>query len=533
MTFDIQKYTIPRRPGCYLYKDAKGVVVYVGKAKVLRQRVMSYFSQKNLDPKTRLLVSKIRDVEYITTQSEVEALILEQSLIHQYNPKFNIDLKGSIRYAYIHITNERFPRIVTSRKLVPGGDYFGPYTDGTARRDTIATLIKLFKIRTCVKLPKKVCLQYHLGNCEGPCEDLISHEEYMENIARAKRVLKGDIGGMVEELREQMKNASQDKRYERAKMLRDQITALELSVQKQTIDQAKSHDQDVINWVSHEGRVYIQIFNILKGVIASRHSFNFPISQEEMPDVIHHFYSIHPIPQEVIVPSYPHDMIESTQAYLTEMKRRKFALTRGGGVTFTIPQKGIKRDLLQLVANNIEVAAGYQPGVLELQQMLRLPNPPVAIDFFDISNLKNKYIVGASIRLTQGEYTKSKYRKFKIKTTQTQDDVTSMREVVGRRYRDALRKKEELPDLIVIDGGRAQLNVAVQALAEVQSTIPIISLAKREEEVYVPGLPAPLRLNQKQAGMKMLIKGRDEVHRFVLAYNRKLRSDIFKTKNSA
>jgi excinuclease ABC subunit C len=527
MSFDIHQYEIPTRSGCYLYKDAKGTVIYVGKAKHLKNRVMSYFSKSSLDPKTKLLVSKIRDVEFITTNNEVEALLLEQSMIHKYSPKFNIDLKGTIRYAYIKLTDETYPRLVTSRKINDKGVYYGPYTDGTSRRQIMGALIKLFKIRTCVKLPKKVCLQYHLGNCQGPCEDHISHEEYMVNIKNAEKILKGDSKGMSEEIRDRMRAASQRKEYEIAKMYRDQLDALELVSQRQTIDQAKAQDQDVINWLVKDGKIYIQVFNIVQGVITSRHKFEIDAREGVVEEFIKQYYSIHTIPQEIILPTRIDDQ-DHIEEYLRETKKIKFVLQYAPKVSFTVAQKGIKKELLDLVSQNLEISMGLEPGILELQKKLQLDLQPVTIDFFDISNLKNQYIVGACIRLVNGQYHKQAYRKFRIRSKDTQDDFAAMQEVVYRRYADALKKGEELPDLICIDGGRGQLNAAVQALGRLELQTELCSLAKREEEIYRVGRPAPIKLNKKLPGIQILIKGRDEVHRFVLAYNRKLRKEIFK-----
>lgn len=524
--FQIKSVKIPIQPGCYLYKDAKGVIIYVGKAKSLRNRVKSYFSNKDLDPKTRLLVSKIRDVEFITTNNEVEALLLEQSLIHKYDPKFNIDLKGAIRYAYIKITNEKFPRIITTRKIDDKGKYYGPYVDGTMRRQVMGTLIKLFKIRTCVKLPKRVCLQYHLGNCQGPCQGYIGEVEYLANIKNAERLLKGETGEIIADVKERMKSASKARHYELAKMYRDQLESLSFVQEKQHIDQARSYNQDIVNWVEKEGKVYFQIFNVLRGVITSRHKFAFDLYPGVVEDFIRHYYSINFIPEEVIVPEQLIDQ-SVIQDYLREVKREKFAYKYLPVVEITVPQKGVKKELLDLVKQNLEINIGLEPGILELQKKLMLKKAPTTIDFFDVSNLKNQYIVGASIRLVNGIYNKNLYRKFKIKWSTGQDDFAAMKEIVYRRYADALAKNEELPDLICIDGGRGQLNAAIQAMAQLQLSFDLCSLAKKEEEIYTPNSIVPIRLNRTLPGIKILIKGRDEVHRFVLAYNTKLRKGIF------
>lgn len=520
--FSIKDYQIPKKPGCYLYKDSHGFVIYVGKAKLLSNRVRSYFNLNLQDPKTKLLVSKIRDVEFIITGSEVEALLLEQSLIHKYNPKFNIDLKGSIRYAYIKITNELFPRILTSRSVDQSGKFFGPYTDGSIRRQVINTLISLFKIRTCVKLPKKVCLQYHIGNCLGPCEEFVSRDIYQKNINNAIRLLKGETKDLIEELKGSMIKASKERMYELAKMYRDQVNSLENIASRQRIDQAKSHDQDVIQWIQKDKKIYFQVFNIISGVVASRHSFSFDFYQGVVEDFINHFYSVHFIPSEIVLP----ENIKNEPLilkYLQETKRQKFSFNYLSKVEISVPKKGIKKELLDLVSENLMVSSGSVPGVIALQKKLRLSRAPSLIDFFDISNLKNTAIVGACIQLKDNQFHKSGYRKFIIKTTKTQDDFMSMEESVYRRYSAILEEGGILPDLIVIDGGRGQLSAGIKALARLELAIPIISLAKREEEIYVPGTPSPFKLDKYDQGIQMLIKGRNEVHRFVLSFNRKRR----------
>ncbi|MCC6639440.1 excinuclease ABC subunit UvrC [Candidatus Falkowbacteria bacterium] len=522
MSFSIKTIQIPTKPGCYLYKDKSGQVIYVGKAKVLRNRVLSYFQNKQLDSKTKLLVSKIADVEFVITSSELEALLLEQSLIHRYNPKYNIDLKGSIRYAYIKLTDESYPRLITSRKIDNKGEYFGPYTDGSARKNIMSALIKIFKVRTCVKMPKKACLQYHIGNCQAPCEDKISRETYLENIAHARMFLRGQTQPLLLELTREMKRASDARQFEVAKMYRDQIRMLEGTYEKQSVDQARLTDQDVLAWVVDGAKIHFQLLTIMKGVIASRHNFTLDSYEGVVEDFVRHFYSIHEIPQELIVQETLQDT-DMLLEYLKAMKQKKHGLSYVPRVEVTVPSKGAKVDLLKLVKLNIAQTLGVDAGVTELQKKLRLTRPPFIIDFFDISNLRDQYIVGACIRLRNGEYSKKEYRKFKVRTTQTQDDFASMQEVVARRYNDAMQKNEELPDLIVIDGGRGQLNAALGALTFVALGTPVVSLAKREEEIYVPGAVSPLRYEKSNIGLRLLMKGRDEVHRFVISFNRSLR----------
>lgn len=527
MPFNYKAVRIPEYPGCYLYKNKAGEVLYVGKAKNLAKRVPQYFT-RDVDPKTRSLVNAIADVEFITTDNEVEALLLEQSLIHKYNPKYNIDLKGGIRYAYIKVTDEEYPRILTARTITKGGRYYGPYTDGTARRMIIRTLEDLFKIRTCTKLPKKVCLQFHIGRCLGPCEGRISKEEYAANIKNAERLLKGDFKDIIIELESAMRTASAGQKYELAKTLKEQIAAVELIHERQKIDLPKAYDQDVVNWVEHGRKLYVQVFNVKKGVITSRHRFTIDNAEQAPEDFIKHYYSINAIPAEIIIPRALEDQ-DTIRQYLIRTKETKFALHYIPRVDLTVPLKGDKLKLLHLVQSNIEIALGMDPGVADLQRILQLAQPPRVIEFFDMSTIQGNYNVGAMVQVVDGVERTSAYRKFKVKWHEGQDDFAGVYEVVKRRYAGLLKEGKALPDLIVIDGGRGQLNAAQQALRELGISPSLISIAKREEEIYVPNVLYPLKLNKNLAGMKLLIRGRDEVHRFVISYHRLLRGKAMKT----
>ncbi|MFC1598694.1 excinuclease ABC subunit UvrC [Patescibacteria group bacterium] len=522
MSFNFKKHKIPHKPGCYLYKDKKGQVIYVGKAKDIFKRVAQYFSKKELDYKTQRLVNNIADVEFITTSNEVEALLLEQSLIHQYDPKFNIQLKGNIRYAYIKITDEDFPRLITARKITKDGRYYGPYTEGSARRIILNTLRDIFKIRNCTRMPQKICLQYHIDKCTGPCEDLISKDGYLVNVKNAERLLKGEISKIIKDLKTRMKKTAAKQQYELAKLYRDQIKAIKLIEQKQKVDIPKKYDQDVINWLVVNSKIYFQIFNIDKGVITSRHKFTLEFFEGVVESFIKQYYSINFIPREIILPQKLEEQ-SLINRYLRKTKNKKFGFSFMPQIDITIPLKGDKLKLLQLVKNNLENSLGIEPGLSELKEILSLAKTPKIIEFFDVSTLQGKYNAGAMIQINNGRYNKNAYRKFKIKWSQAQDDTAMMFEIVLRRYYRLKKEKKELPDLIVIDGGRGQLNAAKKALHELGLDTNVCSLAKREEEIYLPSKANPLNLDNKLAGMKILIRGRDEVHRFVIKYHRQLR----------
>jgi excinuclease ABC subunit C len=337
MNLNHKQLNFPHKPGCYLYKDKRGQVIYVGKAKDLAKRIAQYFQKKDLDPKTKLLVSKIVDVEFITTDNEVEALILEQSLIHQYQPKYNIDLRGDVRYAYIKVTDEQFPRLITARKITKGGRYYGPYTEGMSRKLILKTLGEIFKIRTCNQMPKKVCLQYHIGRCTGPCQGYITEADYLANIKNAERLLKGETKVIIKDLFARMNEASAKQQYELAKSYRDQIAAVKFVEERQKIDVPKNFDQDIINWITVGQKIYVQLFNVNKGVITSRHKFGFDYYVGVIEDFIKQYYSINFIPREIIIPEKLEEQAV-IEKYLQETKAKKFTISYLPKVDLTLPQ---------------------------------------------------------------------------------------------------------------------------------------------------------------------------------------------------
>ncbi|MCX6746175.1 MAG: excinuclease ABC subunit UvrC, partial [Candidatus Parcubacteria bacterium] len=412
--------------------------------------------------------------------------------------------------------------LITARKITKGGRYYGPYTEGSARRMILKTLGDIFKIKTCNQMTKKVCLQYHIGRCTGPCQGFITEPDYLFNIKNAERLLKGETRGILTDLSQRMKQASAKQQYELAKNYRDQIAAVKLIEEKQKIDVPKNFDQDIINWLVVGNKIYFQLFNIDKGVITSRHKFSFANYAGVVEDFIKQYYSINFIPREIIMPEKLEEQNLITK-YLQETKAKKFTVSYMPRVDLTVPVKGEKLKLLELVKNNLEINLGLEPGVVDLQNMLGLEKLPKVIEFFDVSTLQGKYNAGAMIQMTNGRFNKNEYRKFKIKWKDAQDDFAMIYEIVLRRYYRLVKEKSKLPDLLVIDGGRGQLNSALKALHELNLQISICSLAKREEEIYLPNKTQPLKLDKKLAGLKLLIKGRDEVHRFVIKYHRQLR----------
>jgi excinuclease ABC subunit C len=518
---------LPLKPGVYLYKNAKGDIIYIGKAKQLRKRVSSYFSKTHHD-KTALLVEQIRQIDIVVTDTEVEALILEARLIRQHQPKFNIDLKDGVRYAYLKVTKEDFPRLLTVRKRAKdGAKYYGPFTDGTARENSARLLRSIFKIRTCApKLPKSVCLQHYIGNCDAPCVGKISKTAYQTSLGAAVSVLKGGTKRVVKQLEQDMVKFSDRKQYEQAKVRRDQIDALRKFKTRQKMSMYRSYDEDIMHWITVNDRLYIQMFNVDKGKVTGKQEFNFDLGLGELEDrnksdlvliasFIKQYYQTNAIPDALIIPEVLDDQ-QMLEAYLTKMK--------GKLVKLIIPQRGSKKKLLDLVYKNIVYATEQEDqALLNLQSHLNLSGVPYVIECFDISTIQGHFTVGSMVQFRGGVSDKSNYRRFKIKTVHQQDDFASMAEVVRRRYTRLLKEKKDLPNLIVVDGGKGQLSAAWKALQELELKIPMVGLAKKEEEIYRIEELKPLKLSRKEPGLKLLQQIRDEAHRFAITYHRLLR----------
>jgi excinuclease ABC subunit C len=524
---------LPALPGVYIFKGGGNLILYVGKAKSLKKRVSSYFSKNNLDDKTKELVKKIIDWEIITTKNEVEALLLEASLIKKNQPPYNIDLKsGSDRYAYLKITDEKWPRIVVARtaKDLKTGKIFGPYTSGQTRREAQYQANSILKLRTCNVLPRQACLLYHLNLCSAPCINNISEPDYAANVKLAEKFLRGETKELKETLTREMKQFSAARKYEQAKTRRDQILALARLQDKQNIDLPKGYDQDVINYIITPQDMIVQMFNVVKGLISGRREFRFDLTPGPSPyqgegeegkvsEFLRRYYENNEIPEEIILPKKIEDE-KILAEYLNKISGRK--------IIITIPQKGAKKELLNLLAQNLAISASAGNAVLtELQQALNLPAAPRVMEMFDISHTGGKEIVASMVQFTDGQANKSGYRKFKIRTVKDNDDFASMREVVRRRYQKLLAEKTALPDLIMVDGGRGQLSAALGVLQELGINTPLAALAKREEEIYTVGRRFPVRLPKNSEALKLVQRIRDEAHRFAVSFHRQRRSKSF------
>jgi len=515
--------TLPTRPGVYLFKNAQSDVIYVGKANSLRSRVKSYFSNSPKGAKTQLLIKNIAGVDHIIVQNEVEALLLENKLIKKHQPKFNIRLRDGKTFAYLKITDETFPRLVSTRRITKKGVYFGPYTDGSARYEIQHLAKRLFKLRVCKTLPKRPCLNYHIGLCTAPCIGAVSRDQYQEQVDRAMDFLRGKTKDIITRLNDEMQMASKQMRYEVALEKKRQIDAIAHLHDRQSVDLIKRYDQDVVACKIVASRAMMMVFSISKGVISGKKEFEFDADDEVFESFIKMYYSKNRVPNEIIVSEEFWSSDEDKQVLEQYLKR-----LRGARVLLSCPVRGEKRRLVELALKNIMQTDN---ALIELQQKLVLQNYPRVIECFDISNLGQDFIVGAMTQWVNGKPNRSAYRRFDIRGQQGQDDFAAMRECVYRRYRRLLHENQQFPDLIVVDGGPGQLNAALGALRSLGVHIPVVALAKREEELYIPGREDPLRFDTQSTMMLQVRRIRDSAHNFVLSYNRakrkmRLRDDM-------
>lgn len=512
---------LPHEPGVYVYKDApEGVILYIGKAKNIRKRVSQYF-QRSVDRKTALLLSKARHIDWIITPSEIDALLLEAKLIRQHRPRYNIDLKENQRHAFIQITSEKFPRLLTVRNATSSSEnVIGPFPDGSGRSELVLLARKTFRLRACAKMPKRVCLYYHLGQCSGPCENHISQEDYLSDVRRAKLLLRGQSSPLLHEMEQEMHLASKQLRFEEARRLRDAMRAVHHTVNKQIVARKKQFDEDVIVSKKLSDSYVFLILHVVKGIIARTEEFSIPLDRVDlsapMDDFLKTFYQENAIPEEIIIGEPLID--EVIEGYLRNAKQpEKFRLT-------VVGKNGQKRALLDLAEKNLQARISKTESILvQLQEALRLPTIPIRIDAFDNSHLQGTDTVSACVHFLNGKPHKPGYRKFIIRDAKN-NDVLAMSEAVTRKYRLSGKKDAVLPDLILIDGGKTQLHSAVDALQSLGLRIPVIGLAKKNEEIYVPGLPTPLPLAKSSEPSLFLQSIRNEIHRFVLSFHRSRRA---------
>ncbi len=538
---------LPRKPGVYLFKDNRGKTLYIGKAKVLTNRVRSYFHKStNHSLKVNSLLRKVKDLEWIVTGSEVEALLTEANLIKEQMPHYNVLLRDDKSFPYIRITSEPFPQVFITRKVIhDSSKYFGPFTDVIDLRRTLKVLHKIFPIRSCdynlnnttISVGRySVCLDYHIKKCQGPCEGLVTEKVYEEMIQNVIRFLHGQTSGIRKSLKERMESAANNMRYEEAATCRDQLQSVEKFAKRQNKATASFDDKDVIAIANDSNDACGVVVRIRGGRIVGREKvFLTGVLDETMErmvsDFIRQFYLItHFVPGEIVVPAKPKD--EKTLTNWLESKREK-------RLKFIVPQRGEKARLLRITRQNADLLLGEQlrkrerrkeliPAMVNrLQEDLNLAVPPRRIEAFDISNIQGKQPVGSMVCFVDGKPKKSDYRKFKIKTVEGVDDFAMMREVVHRRYSRLKSEHTIFPDLVLIDGGKGQLSMAMSALQELGlSYIPVAALAKRLEEVFLPRHPDPQSVSKTSPGLILLRRIRDEAHRFAVSFHRQRRAKL-------
>ncbi|MBN1876845.1 MAG: excinuclease ABC subunit UvrC [Anaerolineae bacterium] len=546
--------TLPAQPGVYLMHNAKDRIIYVGKAINLANRVRSYFHASAQEhAKTRRLVAEIADIEWIITESEVEALILEANLIKKYRPRFNVRLKDDKRYPYLKVTNEDFPKVYITRRMEQdGAQYFGPYTSTHALRETLGLLRRLFPYRTCDRditgKDTRACLYFDLRLCLGPCVGAVNQVEYNAMLTQLHQFMAGETEQVMEELKQQVQEAATNLRFERAAQLRDRFVALQQVMERQRIITTAATNQDVIALASDNGNACVEVFFVRNGKLLGREFFVMEggAEQEEAEIVaafLQQFYAnAASIPPEILLPAQV-----AEAAVLEAWLRNK----RGDVVYLKVPHEGPGRDLLDLAATNAAETLRMlkaqwamdkhrsEMALTELQEALELPHSPVRMECYDISTTQGIEVVGSMVVFEHGVAKKSDYRRFKIKTVEGQDDFASMREVLMRRF-DRWRRVSngelkgtrgsqawaKLPDLLIVDGGKGQLGMAVDVLKtfDLQDTVPVVGLAKQHEEIFKPGRKLSIRFDQTDPAILLLRRIRDEAHRFAITYHRQRRT---------
>ena len=512
----------PHAPGVYLFKDGTGRIIYVGKAKDLKKRVSSYFYNKKLEGKTMRLVEAVHAVDFVITNNETEALILESNLIKKFQSKYNVDLRGSYRYPFVKITEEAFPRIEVVRapkKNVEGSkNVFGPFVDASARKRMVELVEKSFKIRTCGKLPNRACLRYYMGHCLAPCIGNISEEDYGKNVEKAKKFFSGERKELTNELETEMKDLASKRLFELAILKRDALKAISSEPEKQMVDVFTSKNRDFIACRKTSESFSIQLFNFRRGTLYGKKSFVFRsglVEKDILEDFFLNYYSEHKPPHEIVLQELPQnaDEIENSLSELA-----------GHAVHLVVPVRGENKRILELVEKNLDFSAGPSKNPLEeIKNALFLPTVPRLIECFDVSHLGGSDTTASMVSFLEGKPNKAQYRQFKIRKVRGIDDYAAMQEVVGRRYKRVLAEKLPIPDLILIDGGKGQLSAVLSVLKDLGLNVPVVGLAKREEELFVPARQTAIVLAKNNPGLQVLMNVRDEAHRFANRYRKKLR----------
>ncbi len=530
---------LPDQPGIYQYFDQSGKIIYVGKAKNLKKRVTSYFVKNHQNRKTELLVRSISDIKHLVVETEQDALLLENNLIKKYQPRYNIRLKDDKTYPWIVVKNERFPRVFQTRNVIrDGSTYFGPYTSIFTVRMLLDFFRKTYKLRNCklnlseenIRLQKfKVCLEYHIGNCLGPCVGKLEHDQYMKSIDQIKEILKGNISGVIKYLKDLMLQYSAEYKFEEAALIKDKLDLLEKFQSRSTVVSNTISDVDVFTIDQDEDFAYINYLKIIQGAIMQTYTLEIKKVLDESPNEL----------LELAIVDIRQKIFSNAKEILVPFKL-DFELE---GVKFQIPKQGDKKKLLDLSERNakyyriekqkhqeIPKTEKNTIRILEtMQKDLQLKSQPMHIECFDNSNLQGTNPVASCVVFRNTRPSKKDYRHFNIKTVEGPNDFASMEEIVFRRYRRLIDEEKSLPQLIVVDGGKGQLGAALNALEklELRGKIAIIGIAKRLEEIYFPGDSVPLYLDKNSETLKIIQQLRDEAHRFGITFHRNKRSGEF------
>jgi len=527
---------LPHRPGVYIYRDAAKKVIYVGKAKDLHNRVRSYFqSPVKLTPKTQSLVEHIDNIDFFIANSEQEALIMELNFIKQYRPHYNIMLKDDKSFPYLKIDlNEKWPRVYVTRRFEQdGGRYFGPFSNGGSVKQTLRIVKRLFPLRFCsrdLNKPSRPCLEYHLGHCLAPCTGEVKPDDYAQVIKEVTLFLEGKRDNVIKELHEKMNRASDTMDYEGAARIRDQIQSMHQVIEGERIAAVIRGDEDVIAFVEEGDRAYVQVFFVRENKLTGREGFLMQGARQEEPSkimtgFIQQYYSSSPQIPPLLLLQYP---VEDK-----EVLREWLKVKRGGAVNIEVPRKGVKKQLIDTAAENArlgleqikikEITSGksVDDALAELETELKLPGPPERMEAYDISNIQGTSAVGSMVVFEKGKPKTAHYRRFRIKTVEGANDYAMLQEVLRRRFKHGDNAGDTWsikPDLVLIDGGKGQLNAAREIFEELNVTVPLASLAKENEEIFVPKRPKPIILQRSSAGLQLLQQLRDEAHRFAISY---------------
>lgn len=536
--YEAIKPSLPTQPGIYKYSNAEGTVIYVGKAKNIKRRVASYFTKKKHDSaKTRILVRNIVKVEFTIVETEQDALLLENAMIKKLQPRYNVQLKDDKTYPYICIKRERFPRVFLTRQVIrDGSTYLGPFTSTRRVREILEFLKEIYPLRTCnfklsvpnIKAQKfRVCLEYHLGNCLGPCEGKQEEEAYMESIDQIKNILKGNFRSVIKYLKEEMERLAANYEFEEAEKYKQKLQAIEGYQAKSTIVNVNIHNVDVFGFEMAEKFAAVSYFKVINGTIIQTKMLELKKQLDETQEelLLLAIAEIHRMvdsnSQELIVPfdiEFPDEKVKITIPQIGD-KKKLLLLAQKNAKYYRIEK--IKRSKLTKTAHerNIEI-------LQQMQKDFRLTELPRHIECFDNSNFQGTNPVAAMVLFRDGKPSKKEYRNYKIKTVEGPNDFASMKEVVFRRYSRLLREAEPLPQLIIVDGGKGQLSSGLEALEElgIRGKVAIVGIAKRLEEIYVPDDPLPLYIDKRSPSLKLAQQLRNEAHRFAINFHRKLRS---------